>query len=279
MLQYFRLVGLALLLSVGVGSVGKAGINQFAIDLELNSFRFSALSSLPKGPSPDISGSPCTYFVVPKLDQKFKSSQFIQDKGWAILSEVRLAQYHFIAFAGSFDPSTSGACIISQSNIAIFEKEQLLGVVYLDDLENSLIGNLRLMDAGFIRVFSGDMIQEPVADIQLSLNGFEMKTMSDLTAYCNGGSILPSIIGTNIIEARNALFDYGFEPIEATEPLVISWRQYLFDYGIREVDSCSGTGFAFCSFSYENESGFVDLITAGEDDFPTVVRSRVKCKS
>jgi len=278
MVQYFRLIGLALLLSVGMGSMGQAGINQFAIDLELNSFRFSALSSLPKGPSPDISGSPCNYFVVPKLDQKFKLSQFIQDKGWAILSEVRLAQYHFIAFAGSFDAGTSGACIISQSNIAIFLKDQLLGVVYLDDVETSLIGSLRLMDAGFIQVFSGDYIQMPVADIQLSLNGFEMKPTSDFTAYCNGGSILPSVIGTNIIDARNALFDYGFEPTEAAEPSVISWRQYLIDYGIREVGGCSGTGLAFCSFSYENESSFVNLITAGEDDFPTVVRSRVKCK-
>ena len=278
MLQYYSLIGLALLLSTGIGSVGKAGINQFTIDLGLNSFSFSALSLLPKGPAPIISDSPCNDFVVPKVDQKYKSSQLIQDKGWKILSEVRMAQYHFIAFAGSFDPVTSGACIISRSNIAIFEKEQLLGVVYLDDVKSSLIGSLRLMDAGFIRVFSGDIIQDPVADIQLSLNGFEMKPISDLTAYCNGGSILPSIIGKNIIEARNALFDYGFEPIEATEPMVISWRQYLIDYGIREVDGCSGTGFAFCSFSYENESGFVDLITAGEDDFPTVVRSRVKCK-
>ena len=37
MVQYLRLFGLALLLTAGIGSVGKAGINQFAIDLELNS--------------------------------------------------------------------------------------------------------------------------------------------------------------------------------------------------------------------------------------------------
>ena len=273
-----RLVGLALLLLVGAITASNADITQFEIGRDLHNFRFNAIKSIPNGPYPDISDGPCAYFTVPIDDQKFSISRSIQNKGWGILSEVRLAKYHFIAFAGSFDGGTSGICRISQSNIAIFEQDNLLGIIYLDGSDASLIGSIRLMDAGFIRVFSGDTIQMPVADIHLSLSGFELKTISALTAYCNGTSIVPSVFGKDIIEARNVLINYGFEPIEAIEPSLPAWRMHLIDAGIREVDACSGTGYSFCRFSYKNENSSVNLITAGDDAFPSVVRIGVNCK-
>jgi hypothetical protein len=263
---------------VGAGTASNADITQFEIDRDLYNFRFNVVKSIPKGPYPDVSKGPCAWFSVPTDDQKFSISRSIQNKGWGILSEVRLAKYHFIAFAGSFDGGTSGTCSISQSNIAIFEQDNLLGIIYLDASDASLIGSLRLMDAGFIRVFSGDTIQMPVADIHLSLSGFELKTISALTAYCNGTSIVPSVFGKDIIEARNELINYGFEPIEAIEPSLPVWRMNLIDDGIREVDACSGSGYSFCKFRYKNENSSVNLITAGDDAFPSVVRIGVNCK-
>ena len=276
-----RLVSLVLLFLVGAGTASNADITQFEIDHDLYNFRFNVVKSIPKGPYPDVSKGPCAWFSVPTDDQKFSISRSIQNKGWGILSEVRLAKYHFIAFAGSFDGGTSGTCSISQSNIAIFEQDNLLGIIYLDASDASdasLIGSLRLMDAGFIRVFSGDTIQMPVADIHLSLSGFELKTISALTAYCNGTSIVPSVFGKDIIEARNELINYGFEPIEAIEPSLPVWRMNLIDDGIREVDACSGSGYSFCKFRYKNENSSVNLITAGDDAFPSVVRIGVNCK-
>jgi len=152
-----------------------------------------------------------------------------------------------------------------------------LGIIYLDGSDASLIGSIRLMDAGFIRVFSGDTIQMPVADIHLSLNAFELKTISDLTAHCNGTSIVPSVFGKDIIEARNVLINHGFEPIEAIEPSLPVWRMHLINDGIREVDACSGIGYSFCKFRYKNENSSVNLITAGDDAFPSVVRIGVNC--
>jgi len=278
MINCIRLAGLVLVLLVSAGTASNADITQFEIGRDLNNFRLNAIKSIPNGPYPDISDGPCAYFTVPIDDQKFSISRSIQNKGWGILSEVRLAKYHFIAFAGSFDGGTSGICKISQSNIAIFEQDNLLGIIYLDGSDASLIGSIRLMDAGFIRVFSGDTIQMPVADIHLSLNGFELKTISALTAYCNGTSIVPSVFGKDIIEARNVLINYGFEPIEAIEPSLPVWRMRLIDAGIREVDACSGSGYSFCRFSYNNENSSVNLITAGDDAFPSVVRIGVNCK-
>jgi len=276
-IKCIRLVGLASLFLVGAGTASNADITQFEIDRDLYNFRFNVVKSIPKGPYPNISKGPCAWFSVPTDDQKFSISRSIQNKGWGILSEVRLAKYHFIAFAGSFDGGTSGICKISQSNIAIFEQDNLLGIIYLDGSDASLIGSIRLMDAGFIRVFSGDTIQMPVADIHLSLNAFELKTISDLTAHCNGTSIVPSVFGKDIIEARNVLINHGFEPIEAIEPSLPVWRMHLINDGIREVDACSGIGYSFCKFRYKNENSSVNLITAGDDAFPSVVRIGVNC--
>ena len=276
-IKCMKLAGLALLLSVGAITASNADITQFEISGDLNNFRFNAIKSIPNGPYPDVSKVPCAWFSVPTDDQKFSISRSIQNKGWGILSEVRLAKYHFIAFAGSFDGGTSGICKISQSNIAIFEQDNLLGIIYLDGSDASLIGSIRLMDAGFIRVFSGDTIQMPVADIHLSLNAFELKTISDLTAHCNGTSIVPSVFGKDIIEARNVLINHGFEPIEAIEPSLPVWRMHLINDGIREVDACSGIGYSFCKFRYKNENSSVNLITAGDDAFPSVVRIGVNC--
>jgi hypothetical protein len=273
-----RLVGLALLLSVGAKTASNADISHFEIGRDLNNFRFNEIKLIPNGPYSGVSEGPCAYFAVPADDQKFSISRSIQNKGWGILSEVRLAKYHLIAFAGSFSGGTSNTCSISQGNIAIFEQNYLLGIIHLDAPEATLIGSLELMDAGFIRVFSGGFIQMPVADIHLSLNGFKLKTISALTAYCNGTSIVPSVFGKAIVEARNVLIKYGFEPIEAIEPSLPAWRRHLIDAGIREVDACSGTGYSFCRFSYKNENSSVNLITAGDEAFPSVARIDVNCK-
>ena len=277
MINCIRLAGLVLVLLVSAGTASNADITQFEIGRDLNNFRLNAIKSIPNGPYPDISDGPCAYFTVPIDDQKFSISRSIQNKGWGILSEVSLAKYHFIAFAGSFSGGTSSTCSISQSNIAIFEQDNLLGIIYLDASDASLIGSIRLMDAGFVRVFSGDAIQMPVADIHLSLNAFELKTISDLTAHCNGTSIVPSVFGKDIIEARNVLINHGFEPIEAIEPSLPVWRMHLINDGIREVDACSGIGYSFCKFRYKNENSSVNLITAGDDAFPSVVRIGVNC--
>ena len=123
------LVGLALLLSVGAKTASNADISHFEIGRDLNNFRFNEIKLIPNGPYLDVSERPCAYFAVPADDQKFSISRSIQNKGWGILSEVRLAKYHLIAFAGSFSAGTSNTCSISQGNIAIFEQNNLLGII------------------------------------------------------------------------------------------------------------------------------------------------------
>ena len=266
-------------ISLNLVSIQSAGATSVIIADTVSQFKFAAIDEIPNGPKPITQNSNCDYYTLDKEVRWHPVTESIADKGWAILSEVEFAQYLLIGFAGKMESSTSGSCFISESNIAIYEKDILVGVLYLNESTQSDIGSMRLMDGGFVRVFSGDLIQIPSAEITLGYNKLYVQPVSKFTAYCNGRSIVPNIIGQNILEGRSILFNLGFSPVTRNDPDVISWRQYLLNEGISEVDGCSGTGFAFCAFDYENEGSNLTVVTAGEDDYPEIVRTMIECKS
>ena len=275
MLQYFRLVGFALLLSVSFGSVGSPDIvsaKQVVINPELTSFRFGSLNSIPKSSYPETS-YPCEGFTILNQDQQFKVSGDIGEKGWRVLAEVQLAQYKLIAYAGKFETGTSATCAISESNIAIFENDKLLGVIYLESSKETLIGYLELMDAGFVRVISGGFIQKLVAELHLGPEGLALTTpISKFTAHCNGKAIVPNTLGKNIADGRELLFEFGFTPIP-NEQISGSWTIEYFP-GITELVGCSN-GISWCGFEYENEHSRVVLSTLGNEE---IVKDYVACK-
>ena len=261
-----------------VGSVtitNASTFKQLDIDPHLQNFKFSKVKSIPKGPNPKVEGSNCEFFVN-KEPNHLKN--YIENLGWRALSEVKLANYRLVAFAGNLEAGTSGSCLISQSNIAIFSGKVLLGLIYLDSSDATLIGDLKLTDAGYVKILSGNYIQQPIAEIHLNNNGLELTRPSAFTAYCNGNTIVPNTIGTKISSARETLFSYGFEKGIDPNRYIPSWRNNLLQAGISEVSSCSGTGFAFCRFIYINKNSVVSLITAGEADIPVVVRDVVECE-
>jgi len=255
----------------------QAAADGITVDIEVEHFEYAPIDNLPKGPNPEIGEYQCRSYVIEKDQLKYAQAKMIDRSGWGVLAETTLANYTLVAFAGSFIDGTSGTCLINRSNIAIFNDDTLEAIVYLDDPTATHIGDLILTDAGYIRVFSGDYIQLPAAEIHLTRNGLALTDTSAFTPYCNGGSIVPDVIGKNIAEARKVLFQYGFRPRLADEPDVPAWRSNLLEEGITEIDACSHTGFAFCRFNYKNNVSEVGLVTAGEDNIPTVIRDEVEC--
>lgn len=250
-----------------------ASSKQVVINPELTSFRFNTLNSIPKGPYPEINKTGCDHFTISKQDQQFKVSGDIGEKGWSILAEVQLAQYKIIAFAGQFELGTSFTCAISQSNIAIFENAELLGVIYLESSKETLIGHLDLMDAGFVRVISGGFRQKLVAELHLGPEGLALITpISEFTAHCNGKAIVPNTLGENIVDGRGVLFEFGFTPIP-NEQMSGSWTNKYFP-GITELVGCSN-GITWCLFEYENEHSTIVLSTPGTEE---IVRDYIICK-
>lgn len=255
------------------GSLKNDLSKQVEIHPELPDFRFGYLEAVPIGSDPDTDSTHCKDFTISKLDQRFELSGTIRKKGWPVIAEVQFAQYKLIAFAGKFKPSTSSTCQISQSNIAVFENDDLLGVIYLGSSKETLIGGLELMDDGsFVRVFSGDLAQKPVAELHLSPTGLALKPISSIISYCDGKVIVPNTLGVNIEDGREIMFEFGFTPIP-NEQQSGSWasKYYL---GISEFVGCSN-GISWCLFEYENKHSTVVLSTLGGDE---IIRDFVKCK-
>lgn len=249
------------------------------IDNVIQNFVYVPITKIPNGPKPKLGQYQCKYFVIEEDKLKSPEAKMIKNLGWEVLSETKFANYTLVAFAGEFIDGTSSTCMISQSNIAIYSDEDLLGLIYLNSPEATQIGKLVLSDAGYIRIFSGGYIQLPNVEIHLKEHGLVLTHQSNFTPYCNGASILPNVIGLDILKARELLFKYGFKPSNLADQSIPAWRENLLDEGIFEVDSCSGTGFAFCRFNYSNDISSVGLITAGEDEIPTVVRDDVNFES
>ena len=255
----------------------KADLISNGVEIKVEGFEYASLKTIPTGPNPEVDEFQCGHFVIDEEDLKFQQSTSIQESGWAVISETKLANIKLIAFAGQLGNGTSGSCLITQTNIAVLQDDNLVGVIYLDDPEAHHIGNLILSDAGYVRIFSGDFIQVPYAEMHLTENGLSILPTSKFTAYCKGQTILPDTLGQNIKTARQTLIDLGYAPVVIADRSIPDWRLNLLDEGIFEVEACSGTGFAFCRFQYQNDVSSIALVTAGEDDIPTVVKDMVKC--
>ena len=251
--------------------IGISPDKRVVIDPKLTEFRFR--NSIPKA-RPNSINSHCKHFTVALNKQKFAISNIIRKKGWEILAEEQLAQYKFIAFAGKFETGTSSTCSISESNIAIFKNDGFSGILYPDSSRDTLIGNLKLMDAGFINVFSGSNRQALVAELRLTPEGLELTPPSSgFTAHCNGKSIVPNTLGYNIADGREVMFEFGFKPIPH-EQMSESWTNEYFSE-ITELTGCSN-GITSCFFEYENDHSRVVLSTPGNNK---IVKDHVQCKS
>ena len=228
---------------------------------EIPKLLIAEIISIPEGPHPDVDDSICQWFLI---KPETISGMELQRMGWGIMSEVNFGPYDFVSFAGEFNAGTSGTCQRNQGKIAVFQDQKLTSIIYTKPEDNYLIGNLEVIEGGSLRVFSGDLIEWPVADIQLTNDGYKVKEISELQSFCEGKSIVPNIYGHTIPQARERLFKFGWATSKSGDGL---WQraQGMKDSGITEIQSCSGTGLAMCRFDYHNDHASLRVTTIGEE--------------
>lgn len=206
------------------------------------------------------------------------AGQYVEDHGWGVISEVTLGDYQLVSFAGEFLNGTSGSCSIEQSNIGVFEGTTLKAILYTANKTDQLIGALDLRPSGAVRLWSGGFVSLPVADITPTEAGLTVGAVAAEETFC-GASIVPNVYDAPITEARKTLKIAGWKPVP--QPREGSGQQGdLHDLGITETETCSGTGFGYCSYTYRSAGAILDLISVGEiyeNDFPTVVDFSVSC--
>lgn len=76
---------------------------------------------------------------------------------------------------------------------------------------------------------------------------------------------MPNIDGKPIRVARRLLIDAGWAPLPQpnADEAALGIEAKLRKDGITEVESCSGTGYGFCSFDYMSGNGTMGVSTAG----------------
>jgi len=243
---------------------------------EIPEILVAPLTRLPIGPNPAGETGNCSgVSIEPETD----AGRIVQQRGWGVLSEVVMDDRTLVSFAGEFIPGTSGSCAMRQGNIGIFDGSDLVAIMYTASKSDELIGRLVPLDDGNVRLWSSSYLEYPVADILVGSIGLVVRAVASEDELCGGKVSVPNIFGTDITDARDALHRKGWTP--KPQPR-LEWGQQpdLQDIGVIEAIDCSGTGFAFCAYEYQNGEASLRVISSGElweDTVPSVTRYSVIC--
>ena len=226
-------------------------------DSKYSDLLLTKVTNIPKGPSPEDKDDMCRYYrIAPQTDAGIQ----LQKMGWGVMSEINLGAYNFVSFAGKFNSGTSGMCQRTQGNIGVFKGGNLTTIIYTKSKDDDLIGDLKLLEGGAIRIWSGAFLEWPIADIKLTNDGFKIADLSQLQSFCEGKTVVPYIYKDTIRQARKKLFQFGWTPKQSGDGL---WTraQALKTSGVTEIQACSGTGLAMCRFDYANKYSFLGVTT------------------
>lgn len=240
---------------------------------------FVTLGHIPKAPGSAKSQKECGFLLV---KPKTAGGRIVAALGWGLTAEVPFGAYDAVSFAGQFEPSSSGSCETREGNVAIFKDRQLIALAYATKGVKQTIGTISALRDG-LRIWDGSLAATPVADIHF-LDGylFQIDPVADQDLVCAGQGKVPNIYGKPINTAREALMSDGWVPLKNPQDFAADKVQYarelaLSQRGIVEVDSCSGTGAAFCKYFYRNGNMELSVTTSGDEDFPRVAGYETSC--
>ena len=239
----------------------------------------TAMSELPAAPAAVSDMEYCGHFFI---EPQTAGGKAVQAKGWHVTAEQPLGAYTAVSFAGKAEPATSGACILTEGNVALWSGEQVVALVYGLRPDDAMIGRIDPFGKDGLRILSGDLVPGTVADIRvIGQSGIAVTPPAAVEPVCDGRAEVPFIEGMPINMARTLLMERGWQPVPNPQP-GIGMVQILAEAGVPEVEDCSGTGFAFCAYSYSGPAGSLSVISAGEGDdagLPSVIGYRVECRA
>jgi hypothetical protein len=217
------------------------------------------------------------------IEPKTAGGQLAAKLGWAVTGEVSLDGLDAVSFVAGFEPGTSGSCRLIDGNVGLFDGAELRWLVYGEAEASDNIGSIFPFEAGSLRIWNGDFLSQPVADLHLDANDTpSMSALADVETFCDARASVPNIYGRPIGDARKALQKAGWAPVLGTfeDDIVDSHSEMLKANGLIEVQGCSGTGFGYCSFGYAGQFADLTVVTVGEGDAgatPDIVRYDVSC--
>lgn len=261
-----RLAAAAVLLAFGAGSAAQA---QSASSLDLMSqvmgVALARITNLPEAPADTGDAQWCDHLVIAAGTP---GGQLAESRGWSVTGEVSLDGVDLVSFVAGFESGTSGSCALLDGNVGIFSGDEMIGVAYAPTGSALSIGHIHPLGSDGARIWSGDFLSMPVADMAL-MGGFALavRPLAAEEKFCGDTASVPNIYGVPIAEARETLAASGWtarEIAESEDPDSRS-REYR-ALGLVELEGCSGTGFGFCSFAYDGTAGTLSVTTVGEGE-------------
>jgi hypothetical protein len=198
-------------------------------------------------------------------------------RGWRVVQETKFHQFEVVLIVRGLEKMTSSRCASIDANVAFFNGDQLVGVLYPKGKDGISIAAIEPVGA-HLRVWSPD----PLVQGQATLAGTSL-TFDDVTgndSVCAGKYQVPPVFSRNYSEARRMLIAAGWVPVPPTPepneyPFVTEYRKRF-----PEVESCSGTGWDECGSSFAARHGAATLGIAffGDGDDPAVSGYSVACQ-
>jgi len=257
----------------GAATPDEAGFHATSM---IKGLKFVVLKTLPEAPR-IIGQELCNCVAKPASE----GGKLVKARGWAVTGEAPMGRFEAVSFAARFGEGTSGSVGVMQGNVAIFEGPRLVALAYGEKSGDEAIGRVEALAGGGVRIWDGDLLSVPVADIHAEGDDLRLGPLAAEQSFCHGKATAPNIYGMPINKARAILKAKGWNPAPSklgANETDFGRERELAKRGVVEVSGCSGTGFAYCSFNYASADGALTVTTVGDNDFPSVRRYSVKCR-
>ena len=235
------------------------------VDLSvLPGFIYNELSLLPVG-NPDVQNGGCL-----SIDDSFRTvaGETLAENDWVVLSEITISKYSLISFTETMHRYTSSICDVEGGKIAIFENENLIGLISTENPSSNWISYLEYHEGGRVRIFDGSYEKVPVADLVVTPDAITLEPVPNYTSFCSGRELVPNVYGLDIRDAREQLFQAGWVPAspeEEVEPRFLP--SSLIENGVSEALGCGGTGLNYCGFKYQHLGAQLNVTSVGEIEY------------
>ncbi|MGU3547027.1 hypothetical protein [Methylobacterium sp. A52T] len=235
--------------------------------------RFVPLAELPRAPGGAGRQAGCPGEVLPARSE---AARAVAARDWLVTGEAALGRYRAVSFASDLQQGTSGTCFIADGNVGLFVGPRLVALVYGAG-RTGAVGRIAARSDG-ARLWDGDIPPAPVGDLTLRPDGtVSLEPPPKVESVCGGRGSVPAIRGLPIDEARTSLIAAGWTPVKGP-PSDDERERALARRGVMEVDGCSGTGLAYCSFRYAGAAGTLSVTTTGDAELPEVHEYGVACR-
>lgn len=252
------------LLAMFVAATALSAAQASAVDLarQASPLELTLLNTLPANSASDPGEAFCS---VLSNAPTTAAGQLVAGAGWKVSGEFAMGDLTIVSFVGRAEQGTSGSCLLSDGNVGIFQNGALQGLIYAPEGSDLSIGSIQPLESGRIRIWDGEYLSQPLADLQVIGSDLVVLThVASRDSFCEGAVTIPNIYGLPIHLARRMLLAEGWTPAASSEPPATDWTAEM-RREWPELEDCSGTGFGYCSWSYASIAGeSLAVTTAGE---------------